>query len=246
MSKNKTIGFFGDSFCSEIRNHHSIWYNYDTYMKKLADHYDATVVNVGHGGCSIWDTLLLQLNPLIEKNEVPDICVFVWTIPGRLFNRKIRRLNSTDVNEKFFLFNKNIINAAKTFYTYLYDNEKENIEYVALLRYIDQIVLPSLPASTKIVHLWTAGTTNWSMESIRPSKTTYPYKWNCGSEIRPSLLSLSLYDNDISILSTDHRANHLDGEFKNETTFNWIKLAIDNSNSIWDYTKIVDRLYDKS
>jgi hypothetical protein len=106
MSKNKTIGFFGDSFCSEIRNHHSIWYNYDTYMKKLADHYDATVVNVGHGGCSIWDTLLLQLNPLIEKNEVPDICVFVWTIPGRLFNRKIRRLNSTDINEKFFLFNK--------------------------------------------------------------------------------------------------------------------------------------------
>ena len=55
-----------------------------------------------------------------------------------------------------------------------------------------------------------------------------------------------MYDNDLSILSNDHRCNHLDGKFKNETLFNWIKLAIDNPNSFWDYTTVADRLYDKS
>ena len=244
---NKTIGFFGDSFCSEVRNHHSMWYGYTTYMKQLADHYDATVVNVGHGGSSIWDTLLLQLNPFIQNNNVPDICVFVWTVPGRLFNREIRRLNNSDIYGKFFSpFKQNIVKAAKTFYDYLYDREKENIEYLAVLRYIDQEVLSLLPTTTKIVHLWTAGETNdWSLEGIRPANTSYVHTWVHGSEIRPSLLSLSVYDNDISILSTDHRANHLDGEFKNRLLFNWIKLAIDNPNSFWDYTNITDKFYDK-
>jgi hypothetical protein len=247
LKMTKTIGFFGDSFCAESYNHHSIFYNYKTYIQLLANHYDAKIVNLGHGGTSVWDTLLVQLNPLIDKQQVPDICVFVWTIPGRLFSRKIRRLNSTDVKVKKRFRHRKVWEAAEQFYDHLYDREKEELEHIAILRYIDQIVLPKLPDTTKIVHLWTAGNTlRWDIDGIRPANTTYPYTWTHGSEVRPSLLAISMYDNDMSVLSTDHRCNHLDGDFKNKLVFDWIKLAIDNPNSIWDYTKVLDRFFDKS
>lgn len=243
----KTIGFFGDSFCSESISPFNVLNGYTTYIKLLATHYNAKIVNLGHGGSGVWDTLLIQLDPFLKTNTVPDICVFVWTIPGRLFNRKVRRLNSTDVKHKMRVFHRKIWNAGEEFYEHLYDREKEQLEHLSCLRYIDDVVLPQLPATTRIVHLWTAGDTeDWTTDGIRPSRSTYPYEWKHGSEVRPSLLSLSIYDNDISVLKHDKRPNHLDGKFKNETVFNWCKLAIDNPNSFWDYTMITDKLYCKS
>jgi hypothetical protein len=241
------IGFFGDSFCAEATNHHSLYYGYKTYMKRLAEHYNAKIVNVGHGGCSVWDTLLIQLNPLIERNEVPDICVFVWTTPGRIFNRKIRRLTVGSFKKKIrTLFDRPIWEAARQYYEHLYDHEKEQVEYVAALRYIDDVVLPKLPAGTRIVHLWTAGSVSgWSNEAIRPKNITYPHTWRHGVEIRPSLMGLSLYNADIEQMAMDHRCNHLDGDFKNETLFEWIKEAIDFGTP-QDYSEFIDRLFDKS
>jgi hypothetical protein len=233
----KTIGFFGDSFCSEKANHHSLFYGYKTYINLLAKYYNAKIVNLGHGGTGVWDTLLIQLNPLIDKNQVPDICVFVWTLPGRLFNRTVRRLNHSDtLHPKLHTYNPfkyRIWNAAKEFYNHLYDHEKEDIEYKAALRYIDQMVLSRLPITTKIVHLWSCGSTvHWSNDAVKTA--IYPYTWIHGSEIRPSLLSLSLQDADISILQTDHRCNHLDGDFKNNIVFENIKTAIDHPNKLYD------------
>lgn len=250
MKKNKTIGFFGDSFCAETFNHHSLFHNYKTYISLLAKHYDAEIVNLGHGGSSVWDTVLLQLNPLIEKNEVPDICVFVWTLPGRLFHRKVRRINSGDaLHPTLHTYNplyKNIWRAAKEYYTYLHDYDLADIQHEAALRYIDQVVLPKI-ADKQIVHLWSAGkTVGWELDSFRPANTQYHHTWIHGSEIRPSLSSLSLYDSSLDVLGKDHRTNHLDGKFKNETIFKWIKLAIDNPNSFWDYSIIIDKFYDKS
>ena len=241
----KTIGFFGDSFCSERVNHHSLFYGYKTYIDLLAKHYDAKIVNLGHGGSGIWDTLLIQLNPLIKKNQVPDVCVFVWTLPGRLFNREVRRLNHSDtLHPKLHTYNPlkyRIWNAAKEFYNHLYDYEKEDIEYKAALLYIDKIVLSQLPTTTKIVHLWSAGTTaQWSNDAV--NLATYPYTWTHGAEIRPSLLSLSLQDADISVLQTDHRCNHLDGYFKNNIVFESIKTAIDHPNKLYDKCWVTDRL----
>lgn len=241
----KTIGFFGDSFCAEVSNHHSTFYRYSTYIKQLANHYDAKIVNLGHGGSGIWDTLLLQFNPLVKTNTVPDVCVFVWSLPGRLFNRQVRRINQGDaVHPQLHTYNPfkyKIWNAAKEFYTHLYDQEKEELEYVAALRYIDQTVLDQLPATTKIVHLWTAGTTQgWSNDAI--NSASYPYTWIHGSEIRPSLLSLSLCDNDISILQTDHRCNHLDGKSKNAIVFERIKQAIDHPDKLYDKCWATDHL----
>lgn len=247
----KTIGFFGDSYCAEVWNHHSVFNRYKTYMSLLSTEFDAQIVNVGHGGTSIWDTLLLQLTPFIEKNTVPDICVFVWTIPGRLFHREVRRLNRADtINPKLHTFNPfkhKIWNAAKEYYTHLYDWEKEKVDYIAALRYIDQVVLPQLPDTTEIIHLWATGdTAEWSKDGVRPSNIRYLHTWQNGKEIRPSLVTLSLYDADISTLDSDARANHLDGNFKNELVFDWIKKAITHSDQLYDYSRQIDILYDKS
>lgn len=228
----KTIGFFGDSFCAEISNHHSILYNYESYIKKLEKHYNIKIVNLGIGGSSVWDTLLLQLDPFIKSNTIPDICVFVWTTNGRLFHRKIRKLSSTysvkDIPQS------NIYNATKMYYDYLIDWEKDQIEWEAALRYIDQVVLTKIPQKIKIIHLWTSGKpVKWTKEGFLSS--IYPYVFQRGSEIRPNLTVVSLYDKEISILKNDQRCNHLDGNTKNSIVFNWIKTAIDNSDKLWDY-----------
>lgn len=247
----KTIGFFGDSFCAERINHHSLYYKYNTYMDLLAKHYNADIVNVGKGGSSVYDTILIQLKPFIDNNTVPDICVFVWTNSGRLFNRQVRRINHksalTHKPSLFNIFEHSIWKAAKQYYEQLYDQEKEDLEYVALLNYVDNILLEQLPSTTKIVHLWSFGiTTRWHEHNLRPSTIEYPHTWKRGSEIRPALLSLSMYDNRQEILHVDHRCNHLDGQMKNDAVFNWIKLGIDNPNSFWDYSSIVEKFYDKS
>jgi hypothetical protein len=247
---NKTIGFFGDSFCAETSNVHSMMNRYKSYIELLSKHYNADIVNVGHGGSSVWDTLLLQLKPMIDSNTVPDICVFVWTMPGRLFHRKVRRINSADtINPQLHTFNPlyyKVWNAAKHYYKYLSDPVKEDLEYLAALKLIDDFYLPMLNGK-QIIHLWSSGKVmSWDRVGITPSNITYPYTWKNGSEIRPALISLSLFDHNIKILQTDRRCNHLEGNFKNQTVFNWSKLAVDNPNSFWDYSTIVDKLYDKS
>jgi hypothetical protein len=249
MQKTK-IGFFGDSFCAERTNHHSLAYRYNTYMDLLLKHYDAELVNVGKGGSSIYDTVLLQLKPFIDTNTVPDICVFVWTNSGRLFNRKVRHINHTSALDYkpgiTTFFSRHIWSAAKQYYEHLYDHEQVELEYVAMLNYIDNTILTQLPSNTKIIHLWSFGTADWQNKKFNPSSITYPYTWKTGVEIRPALVSLSLYDNDIETLSTDHRCNHLDGKFKNELLFSWIKQSIEGPDQILDYSLVIDTLYDKS
>jgi hypothetical protein len=245
--QNKTIGFFGDSFCAEIQNHHSLWFDYDTYIKKLKEYYSAEIVNLGYGGSGIWDCYLNQLKPLIDKNAVPDISVFVWSLPGRLYHRKVRRLNSADSNNpKLHTFNPiywKTWKAAKLFYQELFDWEKEELEYISALRYFDDEVLSKLP--TKIIHLWATGKTNgWSNESVKPENVSYHYRWKSGVEIRPPLLGLSLIGHDIDILQTDHRANHFEGSRKNEMIYNWIRQAVDDyqPGTCLDFTSEVIKL----
>lgn len=170
---SKTIGFFGDSFCAEASNLHSMMNRYKTYMELIATQYDATIVHVGHGGSSVWDALLLQLQPMIDAGTVPDICVFVWTMPGRLFHRKVRRINSSDtVNPQLHTFNPlyyKVWQAAKQYYQHLSDPAKEDLEYLAALKLIDDNYLPLLKGK-QIVHLWSSGKiASWDKDSIAPS-----------------------------------------------------------------------------
>lgn len=240
------IGFFGDSFTAKVFNMHSMWNRYDTYIKKLSKNYNAEIVNLGHGGSSIWDTILIQLNPLIKSNSVPDICVFVWTNPGRLFHRTVRRINHADA-----LTNrspKEVWDAAKQYYHHLYDHEQAELEHVAMLHYIDNVILPTLPKSTKIIHMWTsANPLSWENQDFHPEKISYTYKWKTGVEIRPPLLCLSVVGNDISVLQKDKRPNHLEGSLKNDMLVEWITYAIENYQDglCLDHTAIIAKMWDQ-
>jgi hypothetical protein len=249
----KTIGFFGDSFCALESNEHSTKHGYATYIKKLKNHYDAKIVNLGMGGSSVWDLYFNQLLPLIKSNSVPDICVFVWTHSGKIFHRTSRSLHASAAlngfNKKKFdwfaktypsvgynFFAKEIYEAAKEYYLHLYDQEKEDLEHIAQLQYIDNNVLNLLPESTKIIHLWAFGSSNFSLDNgWHPDNISYPHNWKHGTTILPCLMSLSAADYTWPVYPVaDERPNHLEGD-KNSLVFDWIKYAIDTEQNK-DYT----------
>jgi hypothetical protein len=126
-------------------------------MIKLEEYYNLKTVNVGRGGSSVWDLILNQYKPL--EHNLPDICVFVWTKPGRLYHKTERSLSIGHVMKpkiySYNIFRKSIWDAAKAYYTYLYDHDKETLEYKAILKYFDEEVLSNV--SSKIVHLWSTG-----------------------------------------------------------------------------------------
>lgn len=227
MSEIKTIGFFGDSFCANVNYHDDS--NHVTYIKKLSTHYDAKIVHTGHGGSSIYDLFLIQLKPLIN-HQIPDVCVLVWTGPERLFHRTIRNINqgsalSVDGNNRYFFKKKSfetdlVWNAAAEFYKNLMDFEIMELQYVSLLKYIDDVFLPTIAEKTKIIHLFSFG------KHIDTPMIPY-YTFKTGVQINPPLINLSQVNYDSS-QSSDSRANHLEGTYKNQLIFETIKDAIDN------------------
>lgn len=222
----KTIGFFGDSFCAERRNAHSLLFGYNSYMIKLEKHYGLKTVNVGRGGSSVWDLILNQYKPL--EHNLPDVCVFVWTKPGRLYHKTERSLSIGHVmNPKIYsynIFRKGVWDAAKAYYTHLYDPEKETLEYKAILKYFDEEVLSKI--QSKIVHLWSTGNpSEWTEQGFQT--VTYDYSFKTGIELRPCLTQISLKDKTLKIFDNDLRCNHLEGDDKNQRVFEMIKSAID-------------------
>ena len=220
-----TIGFFGDSFCTDRDSKQA---DYETYISMLAKHYDADITNLGIGGSSIGDLILLQLNPLIENNTVPDICIFVWTEPDRLFHRTYRSINlaSVEDNRK----QNEVYDAAYKYYLNLQDEQFNEIQGAALLEYVDNNILTKLPKDTKLVHLWSYGVNkNWvQAQSWDPTNLTYLCEWKNGVEIRPSLMSISQMDNTTKNMVAHQGPNHLTSKLKNELVFNLIKNAIDS------------------
>lgn len=213
------IGFFGDSFCAK---NYIDTDEYTTYVNKLETHYVADIVNLGVPGSSIYDLMLLQLNPFIESNKIPDVCVFVWTTVNRLFNKEIRHINCYPQNYVYTLTTTNrqkkILDAAREYYEFLQDDELDLFKATAFFYYFDNVVLSKFPKSTKIIHLWSFG-------NMRNGYVDYIHEWKNGVEIRPALVTLV---SENGLLTNNFDPNHLQGDLKNEIVFNWIKDAIDN------------------
>ena len=220
-----TIGFFGDSYCCQKYGRLLFFEKYKTYIKKLEDYYSAKIVSLGRGTTGVQDLLLNQLTPYIEKNSYPDICIFTWTNPGRLFHRTVRNITHTVVDSKA---TDDLHTAARMYYKHIYDRELIELEYVALMQYIDLNILSKFPKTTKIIHLWSFGKFEaWDDESFKPENLKYHYRWTTGVEIRPALVCVSLLDANLSKLHSDRRPNHIAGEVKNSLVFDNIKSAID-------------------
>jgi hypothetical protein len=178
------IGFYGDSFCSDLTSV-KVDNKYKTYIELLRDHYGAEVVNLGYGGGSHWDLIVNQF--LAQKDNLPNVCVFCWTQPHRLYHRKVRHLKASDVLEfdktkdrskrAEFSYGRydEVWNAALSYYAYLFDEEKSYLEYVSSIHYFDTVILKGI-SNIKFIHLW--------------SFDEYPIRFTQGMEIRPSILTM--------------------------------------------------------
>ena len=138
----KTIGFFGDSFCAS--NQPKSWCN--ILQEKLgADR----IRWFGEPGSSVWSTMF-KFNKLIEQNHVPDISIFCWTEPYRLYHPELILSSNTEPLEGV---DPNIYKALDSYWKYLHSTEKDDMAYEYALRYYDQNVLAKLENKT-VVQMW--------------------------------------------------------------------------------------------
>ena len=137
----KSIGFFGDSFCAS--NQPESWCN--ILQEKLGA---ARIRWFGEPGRSIWSTFM-KYNKLIETHSVPDISVFCWTEPYRLYHPKhILSANTQpldDVDPKMY-------EALDQYWIHLHNYDKDEMSYEYALRYYDEHILSKV--DSEIVQMW--------------------------------------------------------------------------------------------
>lgn len=226
------IGFFGDSYCMEESNAHSLLKGYETYIRKIKKHYRAEIVSLGHGGSSGWDLILNQF-PKFENN-LPDVCIFCWTDVHRLFHPKVRNIGQwvlfPEYKKDFYVkvvqfLNREKYSIAADYYTHIHDEKKAEREMLAAWYHFDMTVLKPLENKTKIIHLWSFGNIKNRNEdlSVIPEFVTYDYRWTTGTEIRPSLTCFRLEGPEFH-----HSANHIGTDETNQMIADMIIDAIDN------------------
>jgi hypothetical protein len=176
-------------------------------------------------------------------------------VPGRLFHSQIRRINSSSAFAKneivwnvardyFVEDSKAIWNAAREYYKHLADPEKDEIEYISILQYIDNNILPSLINESKIIHLWSYGQVqDWSVNGLDPEVIKYHYRWKYGAEIRPSLASISLINYTLDEFVNSDDPNHLGGDLKNQLVHDIITDSIVNyeSGKLFDNVSLIKK-----
>jgi hypothetical protein len=187
-----TIGFFGDSFC-ESRNK-------DSWCILLADKLDSKITNFGRGGASIWHTFM-QFEKLMSKNAVPDICVFCWTEPYRLYHPELPLAKgAVPIPGK----DENIYDAADKYYVYLQNYDKDELAYRYALQWFDQHVLSQIK-NKKIIQMW-------SMRPFELSGNETYIKLNTGKFIDESMLMFA-WDGEPKDVKFDiNLSNHMTSE----------------------------------
>jgi len=137
----KTIGFFGDSFCAS--NQPESWCN--ILQQKLGAR---RIRWFGNPGRSIW-SVFFQFNKLIQQNQVPDISVFCWTEPYRLYHPKhILSANTQPLDG----VDPRIYKALDDYWIHLHNYDKDELCYEYALKHYDQHILSQVDSD--IVQMW--------------------------------------------------------------------------------------------
>ena len=137
----KTIGFFGDSFCAS--NQDESWCN--ILQEKLGC---SKIRWFGEPGRSIW-SVMFRFNRLIQQGQVPDISVFCWTEPYRLYHPKLILSANTEPLDGV---NPDIYKTLDDYWKYLHNYDKDEMSYEYALKYYDQNVLSEV--KSEIVQMW--------------------------------------------------------------------------------------------
>lgn len=136
----KTIGYFGDSFCAGREP--------ESWCVLLAKKLDARITHWGEPGRSIWTTII-KFNKLEQQKKLPDICVFCWTEPYRLYHPNLILSANTqplpDVNPRVY-------EALDQYWKYLHSYDKDELSYEYAIKWFDQMILPRV--NKKIIQMW--------------------------------------------------------------------------------------------
>ena len=173
----KTIGFFGDSFCAS--NQPESWCN--ILQQKLGAQ---RIRWFGEPGRSIW-SVFFRFNELIAQDTVPDISIFCWTEPYRLYHQNLVLSANTIPKEGV---DPNVYKALDNYWKYLHSYEKDELAYEYALKYYDQNVLSKLKDKI-IVQMW----------SFKPFETAGKdagIKLDTGIVIDESMLAFSKENSD--------------------------------------------------
>lgn len=200
------IGFYGDSFCAYYD------YNeYDTWVKLVSEHYKAKCVNTGQLGTSIYDAILIQF----PKVKFPDIIVFAWSRPERLFDRVVRGLKPAYSGKRIGPETE-IYDAATMYYKHLYDEQKMFFDWAAALRHFDQTVLNKV--NSKIVHTFSFART------FMLGRDEYNYDFTHGKTLEKPLMDYA----HLSDSYGKNAPNHVYGKDMNIIIANDIIKLIDS------------------
>ena len=180
----KTIGFFGDSFCAN--NQPESWCN--ILQEKLGC---SKPISFGEPGKSIW-SVFMKYNKLISRGAVPDISVFCWTEPYRLYHPKYTL--TANIHPQPGVDPK-VYKALDEYWIHLHDYRKDEMAYEYALRYYDQHVLSKV--KSKIVQIW----------SFRPFETAGKdpgITLKTGTFIDESILAFSKQGKDTEWMTKGH------------------------------------------
>ena len=137
----KTIGFFGDSFCAS--NQPESWCN--ILQEKLGAN---RIRWFGEPGRSIWSAMF-KFNRLIQQDKVPDISIFCWTEPYRLYHPNLILSANTQPLEGV---DPKVYETLDDYWKYLHNYDKDEMAYEYALKYYDQNVLAKV--KSEIVQMW--------------------------------------------------------------------------------------------
>jgi len=135
-----TIGYFGDSFCAGREP--------ESWCVLLAEKLQAKVSTWGEPGRSIWSAMM-KYNLLHSQGALPDVCVFCWTEPYRLYHPELILSANTqplpDVDPRVY-------ETLDNYWKYLHSYDKDEMSYAYALQYFDKEILSK--SKSKIVQMW--------------------------------------------------------------------------------------------
>ena len=146
-TKTETIGYFGDSFCSDSIHEQS-------YCNILARRMGVKeVTHWGVGGTSIW-YMFERFMLLRESDTLPDNIVIVYTDPDRIYHPDVL-LPAWAMGEQ----SQNDLERACDSYMKHLDFPKINLfKYKACVEWFDQNVIRTLPSRYRVVQAFSFNT----------------------------------------------------------------------------------------
>ena len=82
--------------------------------------------------------MFFQYNKLIEQNNVPDISIFCWTEPYRLYHPELILSANTEPLEGV---DPNVYKTLDNYWKYLHNYDKDEMAYEYAIKHYDQNVL---------------------------------------------------------------------------------------------------------